>query len=204
MIVTLTGPSCAGKSTLERMLVDKGFWRVISHTTRAPRPGEVHEKDYHFVSKSEFKRLLEQGRFVEHAKFGGNYYGAAELEFSYPLSQEKNVVVVMEPQGIEQFQKAAKERGWNYLSLFINNPVSVMVDRYILRVLQAAARDIEAGEQPDPRPHAKRLTAMIEQEQQWVFDARMTDKYDALIESFDETNAEAVVKSILNQTKKER
>jgi guanylate kinase len=203
MIITLTGPSCAGKSTLEGRLVKEGFWRVISHTTRALRPGEKHEVDYHFVSKSEFKRLLEQGRFVEWAKFGGNYYGAAALEFEYPLSQGKNVVVVMEPQGIAQFQKAAKERGWLYQSFFINNPISVIADRYIMRVLQAAARDIEKGETPDPKPHAKRLTAMIEQEQQWVVAARSNDVYDAVFESFDETNVESIVKCILNLTKKE-
>ncbi|MFM0095709.1 guanylate kinase [Paraburkholderia nemoris] len=204
MIVTLTGPSCAGKSTLERMLVDKGFWRVTSHTTRAPRPGEKHEVDYHFVSKSEFKRLLVQGRFVEHAKFGGNYYGAAELEFSYPLGQGKNVVVVMEPQGIAQFKKAAKERGWPFLSVFVNNPVSVIADRYIIRVLQAAREAYGEGATPDPKPHVKRLTAMFEQEQFWAVEARKNDMFDVRFETFDETNAESIVKFILNHVKKEQ
>jgi guanylate kinase len=202
VIITLTGPSCAGKSTLERMLVDKGFWRVISHTTRAPRPGEQHEKDYFFVSKSEFKRLQQQGRFVEWANFGGNFYGASALQFEYPLSRGKNVVVVMEPEGIKQFQAAAKERGWRYASLFINNPLSVIADRYILRVLQAA-REVEEGEMPDPKPHAKRLAAMLDQERQWVLEAKSSDLYDVILDSFDETNAQTIVKFVLNLTKKE-
>lgn len=56
---------------------------------------------------------------------------------------------------------------------------------------------------PDPKPHAKRLVAMLDQERQWVLEAKSSDLYDVILDSFDETNAQAIVKFVLNLSKKE-
>jgi guanylate kinase len=69
-----------GKGTLYKVLLELHpgvFATSISHTTRDPRPGEVRDQDYYYVSMEEFEDLIEKGGFVEHAKFGGNRYGTS-------------------------------------------------------------------------------------------------------------------------------
>ena len=63
------------KRLLEKYPDRFGF--SVSHTTRAPRAGEEHGKEYHFTGRDEFIRLIEDGRFVEHAQFGSNLYGTS-------------------------------------------------------------------------------------------------------------------------------
>ncbi|KAK0533964.1 guanylate kinase [Tilletia horrida] len=76
--IVLCGPSGVGKSTLLKRLFNQypdeyGF--SVSHTTRAPRPGETPGESYHYVSRAEFEQLIADGAFLEHAEFGGNRYG---------------------------------------------------------------------------------------------------------------------------------
>ncbi len=76
--VVLSGPSGAGKSTLLKMLMEKypeSFAFSVSHTSRKPRPGEVEGKDYHFVNFIDMLREIDEGKFLEHARFAGNLYG---------------------------------------------------------------------------------------------------------------------------------
>ena len=78
----LSAPSGAGKSSLISALLERDSSTPkmvsISHTTRAPRPGESHGVHYYFVSKAEFESLIEQDLFLEYATvFGGNYYGTS-------------------------------------------------------------------------------------------------------------------------------
>ena len=81
----LAAPSGAGKSSLIKALLAKNAGQAdkmqvsVSHTTRAPRPGEVNGEHYHFVSKSEFESLIEQGAFFEWAEVFGNYYGTSRI-----------------------------------------------------------------------------------------------------------------------------
>ncbi|GCB65958.1 hypothetical protein scyTo_0013524 [Scyliorhinus torazame] len=76
--VVISGPSGAGKSTLLKQLLGEYgqvFGFSVSHTTRNPRPGEEHGRDYHFVSREEMLRGIEAGEFIENAEFSGNMYG---------------------------------------------------------------------------------------------------------------------------------
>lgn len=78
--IVISGPSGAGKSTLLKRLLAKypdRFGFSVSHTTRAPRAGEQHGREYHFTDRDEFIQLVEDGRFVEHAQFGSNLYGTS-------------------------------------------------------------------------------------------------------------------------------
>ena len=73
----MCGPSGTGKSTvLKRLFADYPgqFGFSISHTTRQPRSGEQNGREYHFVTEEEFMRRVENGEFLEWAKFGGNWY----------------------------------------------------------------------------------------------------------------------------------
>ena len=76
----ISAPSGAGKSTLTAKLLehDKDVHLSVSYTTRAPRPGEVDGRDYHFVGKAAFMGMLERGEFLESAEVHGNHYGTSE------------------------------------------------------------------------------------------------------------------------------
>ncbi len=76
--IVISGPSGVGKSTLLQKLFAEfpaRFGFSVSHTTRAPRPGEVDGQSYHFTTRDGFEALVQQGAFLEHAQFGGNRYG---------------------------------------------------------------------------------------------------------------------------------
>ena len=77
IMVILSSPSGAGKTTITKKIQQKhhSFKLSVSHTTRKPRSNEVDGVDYHFTSKEEFERLINDGKFYEHAKIFGNYYG---------------------------------------------------------------------------------------------------------------------------------
>ena len=82
-IFVLSSPSGAGKTTLVKKIAkNKNFSISISHTTRHPRPNEKNGKDYYFVSKNQFKKLIQKNEFLEHAKVFDNYYGSSKISRS--------------------------------------------------------------------------------------------------------------------------
>lgn len=103
MLLVVSGPSGSGKTTLCRRLADSGEARYsISCTTRAPRPGEVDGRDYHFLSREEFERRLQAGDFLEHALVHGNCYGSLKSEVLSHLNDGVDVVMDIDVQGAEQ------------------------------------------------------------------------------------------------------
>lgn len=80
-MIILTGPSASGKTaTCLYLQQHYGVRKVITHTTRAMRKGEVNNVDYHFVSNEEFQRMIDNDEFVEHVTFNGNSYGTSKKE----------------------------------------------------------------------------------------------------------------------------
>merc|ERR1711990_643043 len=78
--IVLSGPSGSGKSTLLKRLFAEHpgkFGFSVSHTTRQPRAGEVDGKDYNFVTREDFLKLVDQNGFIEHAEFSKNLYGTS-------------------------------------------------------------------------------------------------------------------------------
>lgn len=78
------------------MLLDRhpgSFATSVSHTTRNPRPGEVHGEDYYYVSMQEFEDLIVKEGFLEHAKFGGNRYGTSKRMIE-EMGQKGKVVIL--------------------------------------------------------------------------------------------------------------
>lgn len=104
----LAAPSGAGKSSLIKALLAKNAGQAdkmqvsVSHTTRAPRPGEVNGEHYHFVSKSEFESLIEQGAFFEWAEVFGNYYGTSRITIEDTLHKGIDVFLDIDWQGARQ------------------------------------------------------------------------------------------------------
>ena len=113
----VSAPSGAGKSSLitallKKFNLDDSLRLSISHTTRAPRPGEVDHESYHFVSVEEFESLIERDAFFEHAKVFDNYYGTSKEIVLDWINQGKDVLFDIDWQGArlikEQVPKAIK------------------------------------------------------------------------------------------------
>lgn len=194
-IVTLTGPSCAGKTTLEKRLKEVGFVQVISHTTRTPRAGEEDGKAYYFIDKSEFKRLEAVGFFVESVYFNGNYYGVSSKEIKRVADEGKPIVVIVEPEGLKQIKAYCNLHGWNLFSVFIDNPGDVIAKRFLDRMF----RDYE--ENPTPggfvktlETYSKRMGVMMQNERYWAED--VGPMCDLWLHKFDESNFDATVEQI--------
>jgi guanylate kinase len=105
-LIVVSGPSGAGKSTLIRASLEAvpELAYSVSATTRGPRPGEVHGIDYIFLSRREFERWIQEGRFLEWAEYSGNLYGTPERKVEEFLDEGKSVILELELQGARQVQ----------------------------------------------------------------------------------------------------
>ena len=105
-LIVVSGPSGAGKSTLIRSSL-KAIPELaysVSATTRDSRPGEEDGVDYIFLSRGEFERWIEEGRFLEWAEYSGNLYGTPEQKVEEFLDEGKSVILELELQGARQVQ----------------------------------------------------------------------------------------------------
>ncbi len=105
LMIVLSSPSGAGKTTLVKMLSKIDNYEIsISHTTRQPRHNEKNNKDYFFVNKDEFKRLINNQEFLEYAKVFNNYYGTTRTPVIDRLNKGKNVLFDIDWQGADQIK----------------------------------------------------------------------------------------------------
>ncbi len=117
----LSSPSGAGKTTLvKKISKNKNFIVSISHTTRTPRPNEIHGKDYFFISKNNFKKLIKKNEFLEHAKVFDNYYGSSKNLIIEKLKKGKNIIFDIDWQGTRQIRN--KKLNYKLLTIFILPP----------------------------------------------------------------------------------
>ena len=109
VIVILSSPSGAGKTSLVKEISSKNNFSIsVSHTTRKPRNKEIDGVHYFFVSISEFKKLIEKKKFLEHAKVFNNYYGSSEEIVLNKLDKGENIIFDIDWQGTEQIKKKIK------------------------------------------------------------------------------------------------
>ena len=121
LMIVLSSPSGAGKTTLTRRLLSENsdMAMSVSATTRTPRPGEVDGKDYYFVSKDRFSEMIEQGEFLEYAKVFDHYYGTPLAPVEEALSQGRDVIFDIDWQGAQQLTQAAAD---DLVKIFILPP----------------------------------------------------------------------------------
>jgi guanylate kinase len=104
LLLVLSSPSGAGKTTLSRRLLaaDDDITMSVSVTTRPPREGEVDGKDYHFISVAEFERMRAGGELLESAKVFDNYYGTPRTQVEAALAAGRDVMFDIDWQGTQQ------------------------------------------------------------------------------------------------------
>lgn len=110
ILLLVSGPSGSGKTTLCRRLADEGEAHYsISCTTRLPRPGEIDQRDYHFLDQEDFRDRIAAGEFLEHAEVHGNFYGSLKSEVLAYLADGVDVVMDIDVQGAAQVRACPDE-----------------------------------------------------------------------------------------------
>lgn len=109
-LIVVSGPAGVGKGTIVKTVVKKreDVVESVSCTTRAPRPGETHGKEYYFLSKEEFLRRIEEKDFLEYDEHFGNYYGTPE-SFVREQMKEKNIILEIDVVGALNAKRAIPE-----------------------------------------------------------------------------------------------
>jgi guanylate kinase len=121
VMIVLSSPSGAGKTTLVSLLSKLDNFEVsVSHTTRKPRPNEIPDKDYYFVTEEKFKRLIQNEEFLEYAKVFNNYYGTSRTPVINKLNNGKNVLFDIDWQGADQIKN--KKLDYKLINFFILPP----------------------------------------------------------------------------------
>lgn len=111
LLIVVSGPSGAGKGTICKALLEKhdDLFISVSATTRQPRAGEVDGVNYHFITKEDFIKRVEQKDFLEYAEVYGNYYGTPKSKVEEMLNSGKNVILEIDIQGALKVKENFKE-----------------------------------------------------------------------------------------------
>ena len=149
LLIIITAPSGAGKSSLIKATLeaDPAMQRSISYTTRAPRPGEQHGREYFFVGEPAFLQMLGRGEFLESAQVHGHRYGTAHAVIRDALERGHDLILEIDWQGAQQVRRLMPET----LGVFILPPSIEELERRmrtraqdseaVIRRRMAAARD---------------------------------------------------------------
>lgn len=177
----ISAPSGAGKTTLiERLLAPEAglagtIERVVSHTTRAPRAGEVDGRDRHFVDDARFTAMVENGEFLEWSVVHGHRYGTSRAEVEPRLASGLDLIHDLDVQGAEHFR-------------------SVLPSAHTVFVLPPSFRDLEArltGRGLDSAPTIARRLAVS------LAECERYEKYDYVIVNADATRATLALFAII-------
>ncbi|HAE04152.1 MAG TPA: guanylate kinase, partial [Rhodospirillaceae bacterium] len=139
LMLVLSSPSGAGKSTIARAILDSDpeIDMSVSVTTRPKRPGEVEGRDYIFIDRTEFDLMVNRGQLLEHAKVFDNYYGTPRAAVMDALAEGRDALFDIDWQGTQQLAESAID---DLVRVFILPPNS----RELERRLNTRAQDSQA------------------------------------------------------------
>ena len=142
MMIVLSSPSGAGKTTLTKKLQknNSNFHISISHTTRPPRPNEIEGQDYYFVTKEKFEKLAKDGNFYEYATIFDNYYGTLRDPVINLLSKGKDILFDIDWQGTQQLKQI---KNLPLLTFFIIPPDTQSLKNRLLQRNQDKKHSVE-------------------------------------------------------------
>jgi len=120
ILFIISAPSGTGKTTLCKQLTAKlpGLWHSISYTTRKPRPGEEHGREYFFIEEQPFREMIDRNEFVEWAHVYGHLYGTPRKSLTEKIEQGMDVLLEIDVQGAMQVKKRFEDS----VSIFILPP----------------------------------------------------------------------------------
>jgi len=179
LLIILSSPSGAGKSTMARALRawDPTINFSVSATTRAPRPGEEDGKDYRFVGEEDFRQAVAEGEMLEHAHVFGNFYGSPKAPVQAAIDQGQDILFDIDWQGAQQIRNS--DLNTHTLSIFLLPPS-----------ITELKRRLESRGQDDAETIAKRMGKSWDEISHW-------DGYDFVLVNDDLDQTEARLKSII-------
>ena len=186
LLIILSSPSGAGKSTLAKRLRtwDTEISFSVSATTRAPRPGEVDGREYHFVDETSFKSQVAEAGMLEHAHVFGNFYGSPRAPVQAAIDNGKDVLFDIDWQGAQQITNSVL--GANTLSIFLLPPsIAELRNR------------LERRGQDDPATIARRMEKSWDEISHW-------GSYDYVLVNDDLDQTEERLKTIVTATRLRR
>jgi len=187
LMLVLSSPSGAGKTTLSRRLLDAdpGVELSVSVTTRKQRPGEVDGRDYHFIDTARFEAMIKRGELLECAQVFGHRYGTPRVPVGAVLARGHDILFDIDWQGTQQLREKADR---DLVSIFVLPPSMADLEQRLRRRAQDADEVI----------HARMATAADEMSH-WA-------EYDYVVINTDVDHAFAQVQSILaaERLKRER
>tara|TARA_Y100000287_G_scaffold61887_1_gene48714 strand:- start:3529 stop:4173 length:645 start_codon:yes stop_codon:yes gene_type:complete len=132
MMIVLSSPSGAGKTSLSRKLleINKNLFLSISFTTRPPRPLEVNESDYFFVNDEKFIDMLNKDEFLEHAKVFDFYYGTPKKPVMNALKSGKDILFDIDWQGTQQLMNSVQD---DLVKIFVLPPSAKELEKRLLK-----------------------------------------------------------------------
>jgi guanylate kinase len=187
LMLVLSSPSGAGKTTISRLLLerDQDISLSVSVTTRPKRPGEVDGRDYYFVDPTEFNLMLNRRELLEHAKVFDHYYGTPKGAVEEALASGKDVLFDIDWQGEQQLKQSARN---DLASVFILPPST-----------EELARRLQSRAQDPADVVAARMAKAPDEISHWP-------EYDYIIVNYDIEDSVAQVQAILaaERLKRER
>jgi guanylate kinase len=178
LMLVLSSPSGAGKTTIARRILDddSGIAPSISHTTRSKRKGETDGKDYHFVDKETFSQMRDAGEFLEWAVVFDNYYGTTRAPVEQALGAGRDVLFDVDWQGAAALREASDE---DVVSVFVLPPSAGALEER-LKTRAADSDDVVV----------RRMRGASNEIQHW-------DEYDYVLVNFDVDQSVEAVRAIL-------
>lgn len=155
LMLVISSPSGAGKTTLSRMLLEKydDVSLSVSATTRAPRPGEIDGEHYHFVDRAKFESMIERREFLEWAKVFDHFYGTPRAAVEARLAAGKDVIFDVDWQGADAIHDQMP-----------NDVVSVFV---LPPSMDALRKRLEARPGSDPEKVERRMSGAQNEIRHW-------------------------------------
>lgn len=192
-LVTITAPTCSGKTTLLNALVERGCGRIVSTTTRLQRPGEVPGVDYFFITEEHSRDLEESGEFFELITFNGTRYGVSHQEMSRHISSGVAPVIILEPKGLAIYEQKCLEYGLDIYKIYVHLTEKERVQRLhqrtadeLIGLVDGLVRDeysraihegVVAKIPRILRAHTDRVQSIVQDERAWI----STNQWDASV-----------------------